>query len=97
MKASAVAAAAVGVALSAASLAATAAGRLRNPALVVGAALLLAWCAMMLLNATVVDLRFRAALAANESAVDAVVVDYIPGVAYLVNGDPVFQAFCEIN
>ncbi|KAJ1569242.1 hypothetical protein HK405_007899 [Cladochytrium tenue] len=97
MKAPAATAASAGIVLAVASLAATAAGRLRNPALVVGAALLLAWSVVMLLNATAVDLHFRAALAANETAVDPVVVEYIPGIAYLVDGDPVFQALCEIN
>ncbi|KAJ1567232.1 hypothetical protein HK405_006691, partial [Cladochytrium tenue] len=91
-----IAATVAGLVFAGATLAAAAAGRLRNPPLVVAAGLLVAWELMMLLNATAVQTRYSAALAAAADSGVAVVA-YQPGLSYWVNGDPVFQGFCELN
>ncbi|KAJ1537922.1 hypothetical protein HK405_014246, partial [Cladochytrium tenue] len=81
--------------LSAAVLATSAVAR--NPALVVLAALLLAMDLTMLLNGTVVQARFDAALAANATSASPTVVAYQDGLTYLVMDDPVFQGFCDFS
>ncbi|KAJ1568078.1 hypothetical protein HK405_003721 [Cladochytrium tenue] len=73
-----------------------AAAAARNPALVMIAAILVVWGAMMIINGSVVQTRFDAALAANGS--DSVtVVAYQEGLSFLVAGDSLFQGFCDLN
>ncbi|KAJ1559008.1 hypothetical protein HK405_012375, partial [Cladochytrium tenue] len=98
------AASVVGLGLALATLAATAAGRLRSPPLGVVAAILVVWeTAMLILNTAALRPRFAAALAANASstttdAAAITVVEYLPdGLAYFVDGDDVFQGLCELS
>ncbi|KAJ1548809.1 hypothetical protein HK405_014691, partial [Cladochytrium tenue] len=74
-----------------------AAAAARNPALVMISSIMVVWGAMMIVNGSVVQARFDAALAANGSSDSVTVVAYQEGLSFLVAGDSLFQGFCDLN